>query len=336
MQIGKVELSGHMLLAPMAGVTDRAFRQICRECGAALSVSEMVSTRALLLQDRKSRGLLMPAPNEKPFSVQIFGHDPEIMAEGAAKAQALSGCDIIDINMGCPAPKITGNGDGSALMRDPALAARIIEAVKRAVDVPVTVKFRKGWDEGHINCAEFARMAEQSGADALCIHGRTRAQQYSGEADWEIIARVKANAGIPVIANGDVFTPQDAVRLRDMTGADLIMVGRGSLGDPWLFARAQALLRGETPPPLPPFAERIAVAVRQIELAAAYKGEHIAMLEARKHVNWYLKGVPRLKEFKVRVSALSTLQELYVLAQALCEEIERRQPDGREEQHDGE
>lgn len=317
MQIGNVQLSGRVFLAPMAGVTDRAFRQVCREHGAALTVSEMVSTRALAYQDRKSRGLLEPAPGEKPFSVQVFGHDPEIMAEGAAKAQELSGCDIIDINMGCPAPKIVNNGDGSALMRDPALAGRIIRAVKRAVTVPVTVKFRKGWDEGHVNCLEFARMAEEAGADAVCIHGRTRSQQYSGTADWEAIRQAKLQVGVPVIANGDVFTPEDAVRIRDYTGADFIMVGRGSLGDPWLFGRAEALLRGEPLPPLPPFAERLRTAVRQIELAAAYKGERVALLEARRHVNWYLKGVPHLKGYKVRVSSLTTLAELHALAEEL-------------------
>lgn len=333
MQIGNICLSGRLILAPMAGVTDRAFRQICREHGAALSVSEMVSTRALLFQDRKSQALLLPAPNEKPFSVQIFGHEPETMAAGAAKAQMLSGCDCIDINMGCPAPKIVNNGDGSALMRDPETAARVIEAVKKAVPVPVTVKFRMGWDEKSVNCLEFAKMAEQAGADAICVHGRTRSQQYSGTANWDIIRSVKEQAGIPVIANGDVFTPEDAVRIFAQTGADLVMVGRGSLGDPWLFERANALLAGEPLPPLPPLALRLRVAVRQIELAAADKGERVAMLEARKHVNWYLKGVPRLKEFKVRVSSLTTLRELYTLAEDLLEEARRRGLTGREGLH---
>lgn len=333
MQIGSIRLTGRLILAPMAGVTDRAFRQICRAHGAALSVSEMVSTRALLYQDRKSRALLTRAPNETPFSVQIFGHDPETMAAGAVKAQALSGCDIIDINMGCPAPKIVNNGDGSALMRDPEAAARVIQAVKEAVSVPVTVKFRKGWDESHVNGLEFAKMAEQAGADAICIHGRTRSQQYSGTADWEIIRRVKAQAGIPVIANGDVFTPEDALRIREQTGADFIMIGRGSLGNPWLFERANALLAGEPLPPLPPFETRLAVAVRQVELAAQDKGERVAMLEARRHVNCYLKGIPHLKEFKVRVSSLSTLEELYTLAAELREAAGRLRQTGREGLH---
>lgn len=317
MQIGSVTLAGRMVLAPMAGVTDRAFRQICREQGAALTVTEMVSAKALTYGDKKTPGLLALGVDEHPAAAQIFGHEPETMAEGAKIAREISGCDIIDINMGCPAPKIAGNGDGSALMRDPALAARVIEAVANAVDVPVTVKFRKGWDEKSVNCVEFARMAEQAGATAIAVHGRTRAQQYSGNADWDAIAAVKRAVSIPVIANGDVAVPEDAVRILRHTGADAVMVGRGALGDPWIFARANALLETGVCPPLPPFAERIDTAVRQIELAAAYKGERVAMLEARRHVNWYLKGQSGLKAFKMRICALERLEELYPLADEL-------------------
>lgn len=317
MQIGSVTLAGRMVLAPMAGVTDRAFRQICCEQGAALTVTEMVSAKALTYGDKKTPGLLALGVDEHPAAAQIFGHEPETMAEGAKIAREISGCDIIDINMGCPAPKIAGNGDGSALMRDPALAARVIEAVANAVDVPVTVKFRKGWDEKSVNCVEFARMAEQAGAAAIAVHGRTRAQQYSGNADWDAIAAVKQAVSIPVIANGDVAVPEDAVRILRHTGADAVMVGRGALGDPWIFARANALLETGVCPPLPPFAERIDTAVRQIELAAAYKGERVAMLEARRHVNWYLKGQSGLKAFKMRICALERLEELYPLADEL-------------------
>lgn len=317
MQIGSVTLAGRMVLAPMAGVTDRAFRQICREQGAALTVTEMVSAKALTYGDKKTPGLLALGVDEHPAAAQIFGHEPETMAEGAKIAREISGCDIIDINMGCPAPKIAGNGDGSALMRDPALAARVIETVANAVDVPVTVKFRKGWDEKSVNCVEFARMAEQAGAAAIAVHGRTRAQQYSGNADWDAIAAVKRAVSIPVIANGDVAVPEDAVRILRHTGADAVMVGRGALGDPWIFARANALLETGVCPPLPPFAERIDTAVRQIELAAAYKGERVAMLEARRHVNWYLKGQSGLKAFKMRICALERLEELYPLADEL-------------------
>ena len=310
MQIGNVTLAGRMVLAPMAGVTDRAFRQICRAHGAALTVTEMVSTKALTYGDKKTPKLLLLAENEHPAAAQIFGHEPETMAEGAKIAREVSGCDMIDINMGCPAPKIAGNGDGSALMRDPALAAR-------AVDVPVTVKFRKGWDEKSVNCVDFARMAEQAGVAAIAVHGRTRAQQYSGNADWDAIAAVKQAVSIPVIANGDVAVPEDAVRILEHTGADAVMVGRGALGDPWIFERANTLLETGVCPPLPPFAERIDTAVRQIELAAEQKGERVAMLEARRHVNWYLKGQSGLKAFKMRICALERLEELYPLAEEL-------------------
>ena len=321
MQIGCVTLDGRLALAPMAGVTDRAFRQICREHGAALTVTEMVSTKALCYQDKKTPRLLELAENETAAAAQIFGHEPETMAEGAKIARAVSGCAIIDINMGCPAPKIVNNGDGAALMRDPALAAKAIEAVVRAVDVPVTVKFRKGWDEKSVNCLEFARMAEASGAAAVAVHGRTRAQQYSGTADWDIIRAVKQAVSIPVIANGDVAEPEDAVRILDYTGADMAMIGRGALGDPWIFERANALLETGVCPPLPPFAVRIDTAVRQIELAAEQKGEHIALLEARRHVNCYLKRQSGLKAFKTRICALERMEQLYELAEELKQAV---------------
>ena len=321
MQIGTVKIDGRLVLAPMAGVTDLAFRRICREHGAALTVTEMVSTKALCYQDRKTPRLLELAPDEHPAAAQIFGHEPETMAEGARIALEKSGCDIIDINMGCPAPKIAGNGDGSALMRSLPLASRVIEAVVKAVNVPVTVKFRKGWDEGSVNCVEFARMAEQSGAAAIAVHGRTRAQQYSGRADWDAIRAVKQAVSIPVIANGDVAVPEDAVRILEYTGADGAMSGRGALGDPWIFERANALLETGVCPPLPPFAERMDTAVRQIELAAAQKGEHIAMLEARRHVNCYLKQQSGLKTFKSRICALERLEQLYEIVEELKQTV---------------
>lgn len=321
MQIGSITLAGRLALAPMAGVTDLAFRQICREHGAALTVTEMVSTKALCYQDKKTPRLLALGEDEHPAAAQVFGHEPETMAEGAKIARAVSGCDIIDINMGCPAPKIVNNGDGSALMRDPALAARVIEAVVKAVDVPVTVKFRKGWDEKSVNCVEFARMAEAAGAAAITIHGRTRAQQYSGKADWDAIRAVKQAVSIPVFANGDVAEPADAVRILEYTGADAVMIGRGALGDPWIFERANALIETGVCPPLPPFAERIGTAVRQIELAAAQKGEYIAMLEARRHVNCYLKYERGLKTFKTRICALERLEQLYGIAEELKQTV---------------
>ncbi len=317
MHIANVPIRGRLILAPMAGVTDRAFRQICREQGAALTVTEMVSAKALHFGDKKTPRLLALGPGEHPAAAQIFGSEPETMAEGAVRAREISGCDIIDINMGCPAPKIVNNGDGSALMRDIKKAEAVLRAVRAAVDCPVTVKFRRGWDEKSVNCVEFAQMCEQAGADLIAVHGRTRAQQYEGKADWDAIAQVKRAVHIPVAANGDVFTPEDAAEILSYTGADFAMIGRGALGNPWLFARANALLETGSVPPEPSFLERVDTAVRQIELAMDDKGERVALLEARKHVNWYLKGVPGLKEFKKRVSTLTTMDELYALAQQL-------------------
>ena len=319
--IGSVTLPNQLILAPMAGVTDLAFRQICREHGAGLTVTEMASAKALEYGDKKTPRLLRLAPGEHPASAQIFGSDPACMARSAKRALELSGCDIIDINMGCPAPKIVGNGDGSALMKSPDLAARIVAAVKQAVPVPVTVKFRMGWDAQSVNCVEFARLCERAGADMVAVHGRTRSQQYSGTANWDIIRAVKEAVTIPVAANGDVFAPQDVPRILAHTGADFVMIGRGSLGDPWIFERAHALMQTGVLPPLPPFAERIDTAVRQIELAVADKGERVALLEARKHVNWYLKGVSHVRDFKKRISALTRLDELYALADEMKTQI---------------
>ena len=319
--IGSVTLPNQLILAPMAGVTDLAFRQICREHGAGLTVTEMASAKALEYGDKKTPRLLRLARGEHPASAQIFGSDPACMARSAKRALELSGCDIIDINMGCPAPKIVGNGDGSALMKSPDLAARIVAAVKQAVSVPVTVKFRMGWDAQSVNCVEFARLCEQAGADMVAVHGRTRSQQYGGTANWDIIRAVKEAVSIPVAANGDVFAPQDVPRILAHTGADFVMIGRGSLGDPWIFERAHALMQTGVLPPLPPFAERIDTAVRQIELAVADKGERVALLEARKHVNWYLKGVSHVRDFKKRISALTRLDELYALADEMKTQI---------------
>lgn len=313
MQIGNLSFTQRLFLAPMAGVTDLAFRQTCREHGAALTITEMVSARALTYHNQKTSQLLQVADNEHPVAVQLFGHEPACMAEAAQIACERSGCAFIDINMGCPAPKIVNNGDGAALMRNPTLAAQIITAVKQAVSVPVTVKFRKGWDQQEAKPVAFAQMAEAAGADAITVHGRTRAQQYTGQADWDAIRAVVAAVSIPVVANGDVFTPEDVPRILAHTGADFVMIGRGSLGNPWIFERANALLETGVCPPLPPFAERLATAVQQIERAAVYKGEYIALREARKHLNWYLKGQSGLKSFKPRVCALERLDELAVL-----------------------
>ena len=310
MNIGTVTIPGRVTLAPMAGVTDAAFRRLCRQQGAALTCTEMVSARALVYRDKKTEALLYCPPEDHPVAAQIFGHEPEIMAQAAPMALALSGADILDINMGCPVGKVIRSGDGSALMRDPVLAGRIIEAVVKAVDVPVTVKFRKGWDGGNVNAVEFARVCEASGASAIAVHGRTRAQMYAGKADWDIIRDVKRAVSIPVFANGDIFSGADAEHILRYTGCDFAMVGRGCFGDPWLFARANAAVNGEIEPPLPKLSERMDAALEQIRFSAEQKGERLACLEARSQFAWYLRGVPHAGPYKQEIVHVGTMEEL--------------------------
>lgn len=321
MKIGNVEITGKLALAPMAGVTDVAFRTICRELGAGYTVTEMVSSKALCYQDKKSIPLLKLGDGEHPAAAQLFGSDPDCMAEAAAIAVQVSGADILDINMGCPVPKVANSGDGSGLMRTPDLAAKVVEAVVKGGGVPVTVKFRKGWDKGHVNCVEFARLMESAGASAVAVHGRTRVQMYSGVADWDCIREVKQAVSIPVIANGDVFGPREAVRILSYTGRRHGHDRTAVFGNPWIFRQCAAALAGEEIPPLPPLAERCDVAVRQFELSAAHKGEKIACLEARRHYAWYLKGVPYSGYYKEQICKIETMEDIYRITQGIKRDL---------------
>ena len=290
--IGTVHLDGRAVLAPMAGVSDAAFRTLCLEQGAALVYTEMVSAKALTYNDKKTSALLHIPERGRPVAAQIFGHEPEVMAEGARRALELCRADIIDINMGCPVGKIVKSGDGSALMRTPELAYEIASAVVEAVDVPVTVKFRKGWDAGSVNCVEFARLMERAGVSAVAVHGRTRVQMYAGRADWDAIRDVVS-----------------AINIR-YTGAAGCMIGRGSFGNPWIFAAANAAIEGREAPALPPLSERLATAYRQIEMAAEEKGERLACIEARARITNYLRGVPHSGEYRQELVHISSLDEL--------------------------
>lgn len=310
MKIKTVEIDGPAALAPMAGVTDAAFRKLCREQGAAYTVTEMVSARALEYNDRKTGELADLTHDEGPVFLQLFGDDPAMVGRAAKKLLKYSPAGF-DINMGCPVPKIVNGGAGSALLKDPKRCAQMVAAVKENTLLPVTVKLRKGWDDSHIAAVEVAGLCAESGADAICVHGRTRDQFYEGKADWEIIREVKKAVPVPVIGNGDVKTPSDASRMLEMTGCDLIMVGRAALGNPWIFHQINAYLT-ESCRILPPpgIAQRIVMIRKHMEALCGLKGEYRGMREARKHVGWYLHGVRGASEFRRRAGELSTLEDL--------------------------
>ena len=321
MRIGTLEVNNPLFLGPMAGVTDWAFREICADLGAGVTVTEMVSSRALVYKDKKSAALLKR--NDACLcGAQIFGNDPAIMAEAAVMAMEISGCDFLDINMGCPMPKIANSGDGCGLMRTPELAGEIVAAVVKAVDAPVTVKCRLGWDKGNINVLDFTKRMEDNGAAMVTVHGRTRAQLYTGTADWDYIRKVKENLSIPVIANGDIVDAPSAMRCQKWTGADGLMIGRATFGDPWVFQQVKAAMAGEEIPERPALKDRIAVAVRQFQLSETDHGEHIACLEARKHFAWYLRGVRNASYYKNQISSMNTMEDIYRIAKDIVRDLQ--------------
>ncbi len=314
MKIGNVEINGYAALAPMAGVADRAFRELCIEYGASYVITEMVSSKGLTMHDRKSDSLMLLGETEKPAAVQIFGCEPEIMAQAAKKAEA-TGCCAIDINMGCPAPKIAGNGGGSALMKDPELAARITEACVKAVSLPVTVKIRSGWDENCINAVEMSKLLESAGAAAITVHGRTRKQMYAPPINLGIIRQVKQAVKIPVIGNGDIVDAATAKNMYESTGCDFIMLGRGTLGSPWVFTAINEYFRSGKILSEPPIEERMAVMIKHINKLCEYKGDYIGMREARKHAVWYIKGIRGAAALRQEIGALESMEQLEAIAE---------------------
>ena len=317
MKIGNVEINGKAVLAPMAGVADRAFRELCVGYGASYVVSEMISSKGVSMGDRKSKQLSFISDIERPAAVQIFGSNPEIMAESIPMVME-SKPEIIDINMGCPAPKIAGNGGGASLMKNPQLAEDIVRGVVKASPVPVTVKIRMGWDFDSINAVELAKRAENAGAAAITIHGRTKNQMYAPPVNREIIAEVKRAVSIPVIGNGDITDGFSAAKMLEETNCDLVMVGRGALGRPWVFSQINAYLEHGRILPEPPVAERMRVMVNHIKTICEYKGEYVGLREARKHAAWYTKGLHGAAEYRREIGSLSSIEQLEEIAYKIC------------------
>lgn len=320
MEIGNLKIKGCAALAPMAGVADRAFRELCVSYGAAYVVSEMISSKGVSLGDRKSKALMQLSDEERPAGIQIFGNDPSVMAKSVKTVLGVSP-DFVDINMGCPAPKIAGNGGGASLMRHPQLAKEIVEAVVAACgNVPVTVKIRTGWDFENLNAVEMAQNAENAGAVAVTVHGRTRQQMYAPPVDHQMIAEVKKSVSIPVIGNGDIVDGPSAAKMLEETNCDFLMVGRGALGRPWVFSQINAYLQNGIILPEPPVSERMRVMVKHVRKICEYKGERIGIREARKHAAWYAKGIRGAAKYRKDLSLIESIEQLEELAFKITKE----------------
>ena len=321
MKIGNLEFEHFAALAPMAGVADHTFRQLCINYGASFCVSELISSKGVSLGDKKSKSLMNIYNSARPSATQLFGSDPEIMAVAAKSAMQFDP-DFIDINMGCPAPKVAASGGGCALMKNPQLAGEVVNKVASAVDVPVTVKIRLGWDADSINALEVAKICEQAGAKAVTLHPRTREQMYSGKADWQYIKLLKDNLSIPVIGSGDIITPKDAARMYEETGCDMVMVGRGAMGRPWIFEQINAYIKHSVILPDPPLSKRMTVLLEQAKDTCSIKGERVGMKEMRKHAAWYIKGIRGGAKYRNMCGSISTIEQLAHLCYLICKEAE--------------